>query len=156
MIVRAGDFALVLFCGEKDLVRGFSSRAMRQVRVTTRTYVTLPESLNLSCASGSPGSKCRKAAFFCVCTKIPSESGRTRTTRNKADFEAVCRHPVAEPTRMHSLFRHFNTQRELAAPASYISGLRAFDKKPQERIESTNFNKQLEIDALFLPPVVSS
>jgi hypothetical protein len=35
MIVRACDFALVLLRDEKDLVRGFSSRAMRRVRVTT-------------------------------------------------------------------------------------------------------------------------
>jgi hypothetical protein len=48
MIVRACDFVLVLLRDEKDLVRGFSSRAMRRVRVTTRPYVTLPESLNLS------------------------------------------------------------------------------------------------------------
>lgn len=33
MIVRACDFALVLLRDEKDLVRGFSSRAMRRVRV---------------------------------------------------------------------------------------------------------------------------
>jgi len=48
MIVRACDFALVLLRDEKDLVRVFSSRAMRRVRVTTRPYATLPESLNLS------------------------------------------------------------------------------------------------------------
>jgi hypothetical protein len=44
MIVRACDFALVLLRDEKDLVRGFSSRAMRRVRVATRPSVTLPES----------------------------------------------------------------------------------------------------------------
>ena len=42
MIVRACDFVVVLLRDEKDLVRGFSSRAMRRVRVTTRPYVTLP------------------------------------------------------------------------------------------------------------------
>jgi hypothetical protein len=46
MMVRACDFAVVLLRDEKDLVRGFSSRAMRRVRVTARPYVTLPESLN--------------------------------------------------------------------------------------------------------------
>jgi hypothetical protein len=46
MMVRACDFAVVLLRDEKDLVRGFSSQAMRRVRVTARPYVTLPESLN--------------------------------------------------------------------------------------------------------------
>jgi hypothetical protein len=48
MIVRACDFALVLLRDEKDLVRGFSSRAMRRVRVTTLAYSLLQLSIGIS------------------------------------------------------------------------------------------------------------
>jgi hypothetical protein len=49
MIVRACDFALVLLRDEKDLVRGFSSRAMRRVRVTTPASPAPPLSRFAGC-----------------------------------------------------------------------------------------------------------
>jgi hypothetical protein len=56
--------------------------------------------------------------------------------------------------RQNSLFRNFDALRELAAPAAHIAGFRAFRKKSQVRVESADFDRQLQIDALFAAPVV--
>jgi hypothetical protein len=95
MIVRACDFVLVLLRDEKDLVRGFSSRAMRRVRVTTRRYA--PRVTPAPLSIGISSSQCREAAFFAPALKFHRNPEAPAPLGRKPTAKLGRHHPVAEP-----------------------------------------------------------